>query len=65
MNATEGRDRRGALRDFVLRPSRSGSAAMPGPGMAQRLRQGVQESLRLVGVGYAASLLLLLPAGAA
>ena len=65
MNATEGRDRRGALRDFVLRPSRSGSAAMPGSGMVQRLRQGVQESLRLVGVGYAASLLLLLPAGAA
>ena len=65
MNATEGRNRRGALRDFVLRPSRDGTAAIPGLSVAQRLRQGMRESLRLVGVGYAASLLLLLPAGAA
>ena len=65
MNATEGRVPRGALRDFVLRPSRAVAGTISGLSVPQRLRQVALEGLRLVGVGYAASLLLLLPAGAA
>ena len=65
MNATEGRDPRGALRDFVLRPSRAVAVTVPGLSVPHRLRQAAFEGLRLVGVAYAASLLLLLPAGAA
>lgn len=65
MTATEGRVPRGALRDFVLRPSRAVTAPIPGLSRSRRLRQGMREGLRLLGVGYATSLLLILPAGAA
>ena len=65
MNATEGRVPRGALRDFVLRPSRAVAGTIPRLSAPQRLRQAALEILRLLGVAYAASLLLILPAGAA
>ncbi|MDE2177873.1 MAG: CPBP family intramembrane metalloprotease [Xanthomonadaceae bacterium] len=65
MNATEGRVPHGALRDFVLRPSRAVAGTTPWLSGPQRLRPAAMEILRLVGIGYAVSLLLLLPAGAA
>ena len=65
MTATEGRVPRGALRDFVLRPSRPVAGTSATGTVAQRLRLAAREGLRLLGVAYAASLLLILPAGAA
>ncbi len=65
MNATEGRVPRGALRDFVLRPTRAVAGTTSGMSLTRRLQRGAVEGLRLLGVGYAASLLLILPAGAA